>query len=123
MNTKDDSLKNNPLKETPQSPEEVSFRDRIATVDASGKRKWIFAQKPKGRFYNVRTLVSYGFFILFFTMPFIHIDGRPFFLFNVTQAKFILFGKVFWPQDFFIFGLTMITFIVFISTARLDCRF
>ena len=114
MNTKDDSLKNSPLQETPQSPEEVSFRDRIATVDASGKRKWIFAQKPKGRFYNVRTLVSYGFFILFFTMPFIHIDGRPFFLFNVTQAKFILFGKVFWPQDFFIFGLTMITFIVFI---------
>lgn len=93
---------------------EVSFRDRIATVDASGKRKWIFAQKPKGKFYNARTIVSYAFFIIFFTLPFIYINGRPLFLFNVTQAKFILFGKVFWPQDFFIFGLTMITFIVFI---------
>ena len=93
---------------------EVSFRDRIATVDAAGKRKWIFAQKPKGRFYSMRTYVSYFFFLLFFTLPFIHIDGRPLFLFNVTQARFILFGKVFWPQDFFIFGLTMITFIVFI---------
>lgn len=91
-----------------------SFRDRIATVDAKGHRNWIFAQKPKGKLYNARTIVSYIFFIIFFTLPFIYVNGRPFFLFNVTEAKFILFGKVFWPQDFFIFGLTMITFIVFI---------
>lgn len=91
-----------------------SFRDRIATVDAKGHRNWIFAQKPKGKLYNIRTIVSYIFFIIFFTLPFIHVNGRPFFLFNVTEAKFILFGKVFWPQDFFIFGLTMITFVVFI---------
>lgn len=91
-----------------------SFRDRIATVDAKGHRKWIFAQKPKGKLYNIRTIVSYIFFIIFFTLPFIHVNGRPFFLFNITEAKFILFGKVFWPQDFFIFGLTMITFVVFI---------
>lgn len=102
---------------TPKEPsqhEEDSFRDHIATVDERGKRKWVFAQKPKGKFYSIRTLVSYGFFLLFLTLPFIYIKGRPLFLFNVTQAKFILFGKVFWPQDFFIFGLTMITFIVFI---------
>ncbi|MDE3249908.1 MAG: cytochrome c oxidase accessory protein CcoG [Bacteroidota bacterium] len=91
-----------------------SFRDRLATVDAKGKRKWVFAQKPKGRFYNVRTLVSLGFFALFLTLPFVRVNGRPFLLFNIPEAKFILFGKVFWPQDFFILGVTMITFIVFI---------
>ncbi|NOT50199.1 MAG: cytochrome c oxidase accessory protein CcoG [Chitinophagaceae bacterium] len=91
-----------------------SFRDRIATVDAKGKRNWIFAQKPKGRFYNIRTWVSWGFFALFFTLPFIKMNGRPLFLFNITESKFIIFGKIFWPQDFFIFGLTMVTFIVFI---------
>lgn len=91
-----------------------NFRDRIATVDKKGKRKWIFAQKPVGRFYNLRTWVSYGFFILFFALPFIHYNGRPLFLFNVPEGKFILFGQVFWPQDFFIFGILMITFIVFI---------
>jgi cytochrome c oxidase accessory protein FixG len=91
-----------------------SFRDRIATVDETGRRKWVFAQKPKGRFYSLRTYVSWFFFILFFSLPFIYVHGRPLFLFNVTQARFIIFGKVFWPQDFFIFGLTMITFIVFI---------
>lgn len=94
-------------------PEE-SFRDRLATVDAKGKRKWVFAQKPKGRFYNIRTWVSWGFFALFFALPFIKMNGRPLFLFDITETKFIIFGKIFWAQDFFIFGLTMVTFIIFI---------
>lgn len=93
---------------------DASFRDRIATVDEKGKRKWIFAQKPRGKFYNARSYVSWFFFILFFTLPFIYVKGRPLFLFNIPEAKFILFGQVFWPQDFFIFGLTMVTFIIFI---------
>ena len=91
-----------------------SFRDRIATVDAAGKRKWVFAKKPFGRWYNKRTYVSWFFFILFLGLPFIKVNGRPLFLFNIPEGKFILFGVVFWPQDFFIFGLTMITFVIFI---------
>ena len=91
-----------------------SFRDRIATVDAAGKRKWVYAQKPQGRFYNARTRISWCFFLLFFLLPFVQVKGRPLLLFNITEARFIIFGKVFWPQDFFIFGLTMITFIVFV---------
>jgi cytochrome c oxidase accessory protein FixG len=93
---------------------EESFRDRLATVDAKGKRKWIYAQKPKGRFYNIRTWVSWCFFTLFFSLPFIKMNDRPLFQFNIPDAKFIIFGKIFWPQDFFIFGVTMITFIVFV---------
>ncbi|OSZ77079.1 cytochrome c oxidase accessory protein CcoG [Chitinophagaceae bacterium IBVUCB2] len=91
-----------------------SFRDRIATVDEKGKRKWVYAQKPKGRFYNIRTWVSWGFFALFFALPFIKVNDRPLFLFDITETKFIIFGKIFWAQDFFIFGLTMVTFIIFI---------
>lgn len=90
------------------------FRDRLATVDEQGKRKWVFAKKPSGKFYNARTILSFFFFVLFFALPFVHIDGRPLFLFNVTEAKFHIFGKIFWPQDFFIFGLIMLTFIFFI---------
>ncbi|HQS55930.1 MAG: cytochrome c oxidase accessory protein CcoG, partial [Bacteroidetes bacterium 24-39-8] len=90
-------------------PTTENFRDRIATVDESGKRKWIFAHQPKGRFYSIRTILSWFYFVIFFGLPFIQIDGRPLFLFNIPNAKFIIFGKVFWPQDFFIFGMTMIT--------------
>lgn len=96
------------------SPANESFRDRIATIDEKGKRKWVYAQKPKGRFYNIRTWVSWGFFALFFALPFIKVNGRPLFLFDITETKFIIFGKIFWAQDFFIFGLAMVTFIIFI---------
>jgi cytochrome c oxidase accessory protein FixG len=94
--------------------QDQSFRDRMATIDDKGKRKWVYAKKPKGRFYDIRSYVSWFFFIIFFGLPFIQVKGRPLFLFNIPEARFIIFGKVFWPQDFFIFGLTMITFIVFI---------
>jgi cytochrome c oxidase accessory protein FixG len=100
-----------PLEEKELTP---SFRDRIATIDAAGKRKWVYAQKPKGKLYSLRTYISWAFFILFFSLPFIYVHGRPLFLFNVVEARFIIFGKVFWPQDFFIFGLAMVTFIVFV---------
>lgn len=90
------------------------FRDRIATVDEKGKRKWIYAYKPHGKFYNIRTVLSIFYFIIFFGLPFVYINGRPLFLFNVPKGRFIIFTKVFWPQDFFIFGITMITFIFFI---------
>jgi cytochrome c oxidase accessory protein FixG len=91
-----------------------SFRDSLATAEADGKRKWVYAQKPKGKLTKIRTWLSFLYFALFFGLPFIHINGRPFFLLNVTEAKFILFGKVFWPQDFFVLGLGMIAFIFFI---------
>lgn len=91
-----------------------SFRDRMVTIDEEGNRKWIYATKPKGRFYNYRTYVSFLFFALLVALPFIKVNGHPLFLFNILQVKFVLFGKVFWPQDFFIFGLGMITFVVFI---------
>ena len=90
------------------------FRDRIATVNERGKRNWIYAYKPHGKFYAIRSWLSLLYFVVFFGLPFVSINGRPLFLFNIPQAKFIIFGKIFWPQDFFIFGLTMITFVFFI---------
>jgi cytochrome c oxidase accessory protein FixG len=91
-----------------------TFRDTIATVDQQGKRNWIFAKQPKGRWYNIRSWVSLFYFSVFFSLPFISINGRPLFLLNVIEGRFILFGAIFWPQDFFIFGLAMLAFILFI---------
>src|ERR1035437_6793965 len=103
----------NPIEHV-NEPISEAFRDRIATVDETGKRKWVYAYKPKGKFYSIRTWLSYLYFILFFGLPFAYIDDRPLFLLNIPDAKFILFSKVFWPQDFFIFGITMVTFVFFI---------
>src|SRR6188768_2263843 len=91
-----------------------SFRDRVSTVSTEGKRLWIFPRKPKGRFYNRRNLVSIIMLTLLFSGPFMKVNGHPLMLFNILERKFILFGIAFWPQDFNLFGLAMLTFIVFI---------
>jgi cytochrome c oxidase accessory protein FixG len=91
-----------------------SFRDSIATVNASGKRNWIFPKKPHGKLYKARTITSIVYLILFFSLPFVKIAGNPIFLFDILHRKFIFFSVVFWPQDFVIFGIGMLAFIVFV---------
>ncbi|MFN6093212.1 MAG: cytochrome c oxidase accessory protein CcoG [Bacteroidota bacterium] len=91
-----------------------SFRDSISTISKDGNRNWIFPKKPKGRFYNKRTLFSYFLLAVMFVGPFIKLNGHPFMLLNVVERKFILFGIAFWPQDFYLFVLAMLTFVVFI---------
>jgi cytochrome c oxidase accessory protein FixG len=97
----------------PYEPNE-EFRDSVATVTKEGKRRWIFAQRPSGKFYNARTVVSIVYLVVFFLLPFIRVNGDPFFLFNVLERRFVFFGVTFWPQDFFIFGIGMLVFILFV---------
>lgn len=94
--------------------ENESFRDHLSTVTEDGKRRWIFPFKPKGKWFNKRKIVAIFFYAIFFITPFIYVHGRPLLLFNFPEGKFILFGFAFWPQDFIIFGLMMLAFILFI---------
>jgi cytochrome c oxidase accessory protein FixG len=91
-----------------------AFRDQIATVDAAGKRRWIHPKKPKGPFHNRRAVVAVILLSLLFIGPFIEVQGRPFLLFNFLDRQFILFGLTFWPQDFDLLALALITFFMFI---------
>lgn len=91
-----------------------SYRDRISTIDQSGKRKWIYASQPAGRYYNARMYLSVFYLLLFFGLPLVKFRGEPFLLLNIIERKFVVFGFVFWSQDFYLFGITMILFIVFI---------
>ena len=93
----------------------ASFRDKVATVDQRGKRIWMFPHKPEGRFYNLRIWMSVLYLVIFFGLPFAKLNNHPVFLINILERRFILFGQIFWPQDFFIFALGMVVFIVFIA--------
>ncbi len=93
---------------------EVTYRDKLATIDENGKRLWVFAKKPKGKLYNYRQLFGYFLLAFLFIVPFIKINGEPFMLFNVIERKFIIFGVIFWPQDSFLFYLMMLSAILFI---------
>ena len=75
----------------------------------------MFPHKPSGRLYNARLLVTLIYLTVFFGLPFLKVNGHPIFLINILQRKFILFGQIFWPQDFFIFAIGMAVFIVFVA--------
>jgi cytochrome c oxidase accessory protein FixG len=94
--------------------EEGGFRDHIATVNDKGKRVWIFPKKPSGTYYNYRKILSYFLLAFLFLAPHIKINGKQMLLFDIIDRKFIIFGNVFWPQDFWIFALVMVLGVVFI---------
>ena len=90
------------------------FRDSIGTINKDGQRSWVFPKKPKGRFYKYRTWVSYFLLSILLLSPFVKINGNQFLLFNVLDRKFNIFGFPFWPQDFHLLVISLITGMVFI---------
>jgi len=91
------------------------FRDSISTISEDGKRSWVHPKKPSGKYYKYRTWVSYILLVFFLTAPFIKVnDGNQLLLFNVLERKFSIFGFPFWPQDFHLLVISMITGVVFI---------
>ncbi len=93
---------------------EESYRDHLSTLDSSGKRIWVYPKKPKGKFTSYRQLVSLVLLAILFIGPFVTIGGEPLLLFNIFERKFIVFGQVFWPQDFFLAVVGMLTTVVFV---------
>lgn len=94
-------------------PDEA-FRDTIGTIDEQGNRKFIFPKKPSGKFYDYRKWVSYVLLIILIANPFIKINGNQFMMFNVLERRFNIFGFPFWPQDFYLFVVSMIVGVVFV---------
>jgi len=105
---------------------DAEYRDTIATVDQKGKRIWVYPKKPSGWYHRLRIGVAVTLLTLFFSGPFIRINDQPLLLINIFERRFIIFGQVLWPQDFFLLALTLITFFVFVilftvSFGRLWC--
>ncbi len=92
-----------------------SFRDAIGTIDDKGKRIWVFPKIPSGKFYDRRKIVSYFLLLFLFSAPFVKINGNQFLLFNVIDRKFNIFGFPFWPQDFYLFVISMLVGVVFVA--------
>ncbi|MBS7563326.1 cytochrome c oxidase accessory protein CcoG [Mucilaginibacter sp. Bleaf8] len=90
----------------------LSEANKLDIEEGTGKRKWMYPLVRKGKLYRYRTWLSYLYLILFFAGPYLRINGNPIFLFNVIERRFVVMGQVFWPQDFFLFVLGMLAFVV-----------
>lgn len=95
-------------------PKKPSFRDKLATIDEQGKRIWVYAKKSKGKLTNYRAILAGVLIALLFIVPFISINDKPFLLLNFIQRKIVVFGMQFWPQDFHLFFMAMISLFIFV---------
>lgn len=91
------------------------FRDHLSTADQEGRRQWVYAREPHGRFTRARMWFSWLLLALMFGGPFVRIDGEPLLLMNIVDRKFVVLGQVFWPQDILIFATALLIFLTGIA--------
>lgn len=88
------------------------FRAELASIQPDGRRRWIYARKPRGRYTTWRAIVSVvllGFLVL---APFVKVGGHQFILLNILTREFVLFGVPFWPNDFYLVALLFLTGVI-----------
>ncbi len=90
------------------------FRDHLSNVTDNGKRIWIYPRVVKGKLYQYRTYFSWLLLGLLFGLPWIEVEGHPLFMFNVIERQFVFFGVTFFPQDFHLVAIGLLTVIVFV---------
>jgi cytochrome c oxidase accessory protein FixG len=91
------------------------FRDHLPTADEQGRRKWIYPQQPRGRYYRARTALTWLLLAVMFGGPFVTIHGNPLLMVNVIERKFSVLGVIFWPQDNLVFALGFLLFLTGIA--------
>jgi cytochrome c oxidase accessory protein FixG len=106
--------------------EPSSFRDRPINIDDTGKRKWIYAKQPKGKWYTRRTIVGWFFLSFLILAPFIQVNDHPFMRLDIVNRQFYLFGSLIVSQDTYllaiIMAVTVVSIVLFtVAFGRLFC--
>ena len=92
--------------------EHETFRNELASVHKDGRRKWVYARKPSGRYFRYRTILSWFLLVFLFAAPFVKVGGQQLVLLNFLERRFVLLGLVFWPQDFYLVVVIALTLLV-----------
>ena len=94
--------------------ENTSFRDRPLIIDETGKRRWIYAKQPKGKWYIRRTIFAWCCIAFLVLAPIIKVNGNPLMLLDIANRRFSIFGNIIWSQDTYILALIMSVAVVFV---------
>jgi cytochrome c oxidase accessory protein FixG len=94
------------------SEDHESFRNELASVARDGRRRWVYARQPSGRFYRARTVVSWGLLAFLLLAPFVTVNGQPLMLLDIIERRFVLLGVFFRPQDFYLVVLIALSMLV-----------
>lgn len=91
----------------------------LTTLEKDGSRRWLFPKLSRGYYWRVRQLVGFLLIAVFVIIPHLKSNGKPLFLLDITQRKFILFGTTFLPTDTLMMALLMVSLFlgIFLLTA------
>ena len=82
------------------------------TIGRDGKRKWIYAVHPKGRWQVLRNFATLLLLILFYGTPWLTLNDVPFIRLSFLSSSFILFGNYILPHEIFHFVLLALLLVV-----------
>ena len=94
--------------------ESKTFRDRPINIDDTGKRKWIYAKQPQGKWYRRRTAFSVLVLLFLVFAPILKVKGNPLMLLDIANRRFSIFGNIIYAQDTHIMAIIMAVTVVFI---------
>ncbi len=72
---------------------------RLATMDESGKRVYIFPEKVSGLLRKWRAVTQTVLIVILLVLPWIKIGGYQALLLDIPNRKFSVFGLTFWAHD------------------------
>ncbi|SMF05827.1 cytochrome c oxidase accessory protein CcoG [Pseudobacteriovorax antillogorgiicola] len=109
---------------------EVINNDRLRapTVDASGRRRWIYPERRQGRLIKIRRALAMVLMAIYIIAPFSTFQGRPLIRLDVLESKAYFVGLVFPFHDasylvFILIGLALMLFLVTALYGRLWCGY
>ncbi len=72
---------------------------RLTTVDAEGRRLWVYPSDVSGRYRTRRNWTSAGLLLFFLALPWLRIGGHQALLLDFASGRFSIFGLRFWSHD------------------------
>lgn len=99
----------------------LASKDRLSSIEADGSRKEIHPADVKGRFVRWRRRVYALLLLIYLTLPFLRLNGKPAVFLDIAHRRFFLFGQTFNAQDAWmvVFLLTALGFSLLFFTAWL----
>jgi len=73
--------------------------DHLATTTKDGHRVYLYPADVRGRFRTLRNALNVILILIFLTLPWIRIGGRPAILLNLPARQFSILGVQFWAHD------------------------
>lgn len=93
--------------------------DRLATTDQHGRRVFVYPADVQGKWKTLRSKVQVALILFFLILPWIHVNGKQWFLLDVAHRRFEIFGLSLRAHDAPALVLVFATFAfgIFLATA------